>query len=786
MGFTNTSIVTEGDAEYTHLQRQLDGYERLRQTFMETQTQPGDALEELDNTDSFPTPSTSTVSAVSMESEEVRSRYMHPLNHSHEYLELVDHNGRSTVPASEKFADQAASMSREDEYTTSRTQSCLYEDIPASLIKIHKESGSLLQQGQYEGYVNYVDYSDYESLYNQVVSTGKQDNLGNYHQPNTIGVVSFKRENGYGSTCPKIQYEGYVDVIDYSEIPESLTNQKVSMETEEDSAHSQPQIKQEGCVKVTDYRNSFTTDSDSFTSGTVSLDDSMNRQSSGYKEIPSSIKEQSDHPGNNISKNQQAIPKKGISKETDIKSMNCDNTEGYVDYVDYAEWQDITNKANPLETDEEAEYTCPHSQSEGYVGMVDYTGSVPTQSDDFSSKATSMEIENESLQASSDGYEKLKESVMTSDESGYTHLRSQTPEYLEILGEPETRPQSQHVGYVDVVDYTESVPTHKEKLQNRAAFNENVKEYDDIYSESQHEGYVGIVEYTDSIQSANIEGFSNETVSTVSEDGSGYTHLRRQLSGYEKLRHPALKTVDESARYMDILEYNDLNLSENNTTESKSDKIGRQSQYDGYVGISDYPDTLETFNNIGDSRKTQEKSASTRPQSQISGYVPITEYHDTIATMETQQQSGNSRPQSQADGYVPITEYHDIVGKQEVSIETESVSTCSESQASGYVPITEYHDIVGKQEVSIETESVSTCSESQASGYVPITEYHDIVGKQEVSIETESASTLPESQECGYVHITDYSDSLLHSSEKFTKKAMALATEDERSTSTRL
>ena len=102
--------------------------------------------------------------------------------------------------------------------------------------------------------------------------------------------------------------------------------------------------------------------------------------------------------------------------------------------VDYPECQGFNIKSNPLETDEEAEYTCPRIQSEWCVGILD---SLKSQSDDLSDKPTSTEAEVESLQAPSDGYEKLKESVMTSDESGYTHLRSQSPEYLEILEEPQ-------------------------------------------------------------------------------------------------------------------------------------------------------------------------------------------------------------------------------------------------------------------------------------------------------------------------------------------------------------
>ena len=214
------------------------------------------------------------------------------------------------------------------------------------------------------------------------------------------------------------------------------------------------------------------------------------------------------------------------------------------------------------------------------------------------------------------------------------------------------------------------------------------------------------MEYTDSIENQPSGSFTNEAVPTVPEDGFGYTRLRRKLSGYEKLRHPALMTDDESANTslqslsMDISEYNDLNQSENGVTYNKSDKVGPQSQYDGYVGTLDYPETLETFNNIGDSKETQEEPQ----QNQYAGYVD-----DKAKILENKEESVFTRPQIQIYGYEPFTEYHDIVAKQAVSMETEQESGNSrpQSQSSGYTPITEYHDIITKQAVSMETEDES-------------------------------------------------------------------------------
>ena len=67
-----------------------------------------------------------------------------------------------------------------------------------------------------------------------------------------------------------------------------------------------------------------------------------------------------------------------------------------------------------------------------------------------------------------------------------------------------------------------------------------------IDHQSQHEGYVGIVEYTDSLQIQTHGDITDVVVSSSTEDESGYTRLQRELPGYEKLRHPALKSdVDE-------------------------------------------------------------------------------------------------------------------------------------------------------------------------------------------------------------------------------------------------
>ena len=122
LGFINTSIVTENDAGYTGLQRQVDGYERLRHNAMEIDSESGDMLPQ-DIQDSSPTGSTSTNQSGSMETEIDEPGYLHPRNQSHEYLELVF-----------------------DEHPADQTQSSLYDEIPASLVE---ESEGTLQQSHY-------------------------------------------------------------------------------------------------------------------------------------------------------------------------------------------------------------------------------------------------------------------------------------------------------------------------------------------------------------------------------------------------------------------------------------------------------------------------------------------------------------------------------------------------------------------------------------------------------------------------------------------------------------
>ena len=134
-------------------------------------------------------------------------------------------------------------------------------------------------------------------------------------------------------------------------------------------------------------------------------------------------------------------------------------TEGYVDYMDYTECQTFTGKA--VSGTEKNEYTRPHSQ---YVGMIDYADSLHLPSYNYSHIPTSSNMEEASPQEPSDGYERFKDSLMTSDKLGYSQLLKEQHEYLEILEEPEnlqshsakTRPQSQYVGHLEFVEYPDS------------------------------------------------------------------------------------------------------------------------------------------------------------------------------------------------------------------------------------------------------------------------------------------------------------------------------------------
>ena len=98
--------------------------------------------------------------------------------------------------------------------------------------------------------------------------------------------------------------------------------------------------------------------------------------------------------------------------------------KGYMEVVDYTESKQLSGSLNDQAASRKAE--------EGYVDVVDYTDSVSHQSGSFCNKSTS----NDSSLIFRDGYENLPDSSVRSEESGYTQLRKQPHEYLEILAEP--------------------------------------------------------------------------------------------------------------------------------------------------------------------------------------------------------------------------------------------------------------------------------------------------------------------------------------------------------------
>ena len=106
LGFSNTSMVIQDENEYTRLQRQLVGYERLRLSGMEID----DMMPQSQSQDSSTSTSASSSQSGSMATETDDSGYIHPQNQSNEYLELVF-----------------------DEHAAYQTESSLYDEIPASL-----------------------------------------------------------------------------------------------------------------------------------------------------------------------------------------------------------------------------------------------------------------------------------------------------------------------------------------------------------------------------------------------------------------------------------------------------------------------------------------------------------------------------------------------------------------------------------------------------------------------------------------------------------------------------
>ena len=668
LGFTNPSLVTEDDDGYASLQRELDGYEKLRHSVMEVKNQANEHLEVLDDQGSSPTPCSSTRPIVYMESDGVEGEYVHPQNQSHDYLELVD-DTVSLPSCSEKFINQAESMETEDEFAASRTQSCLYEEIPAD---IDHDSGNTVPEEQYDGCVDVVNYTESnptipKSLTKKAVSMETQDCSGNLHQ------------QASASTNPKNKHEGYVDMVDYIDSLPSHSDfdRSVCMVKEEGSTNSKPQSPQ------------YT--------GIVNKRNDQTRNKAGNESVTPSTRN-------------------GVFRETkqisENKSLQGQN-EGYVDYVDYTV------------SETEAKYTRPQSQTEGYVGMADYTDSLHLHSNNYSS----IQIEGESPGAQSDGYEELADCLMTSYESRHTKLLKEPHEYLEILPEPETlqthsrktRPQSQYVGHLEVVEYSDSV----------------VPKCENNYSKSQNEGYVGVMEYTDSLQTQTHGDFIDIVVSSPVEDEFGYTRLQKELPGYEKLHHEP--DVDESENtslqslsqgYVDVSEYSDPHPSKNDTCQTESIRteiqLGNnhlQSRYEGYVDYVDYTDSFKTpaqsLKNIKVSKATREDA----PQGLHAGYVDVVDYIETSEPrgsnnkdefLESTTENKNSFLQSVASGYVPITEYHDTIppssqriAKQTVSMETKEKSKKSKLQRRSrrkYLnSLSTLPEKIAKQEDSMET-----------------------------------------------------------------------------------
>ena len=232
MGFINIPTVTEDENEYTHLQKYIEGYERLCVPVKENQTNV--YLELLDVIDSYPAPSTSTETAVSMESDDAEGRYLHPQSRSPEYLDLMD-DRVSPTPRPVTLTNQAESIETDGKYTGSKTQSSLYEEIPAFLVNTEDDSGNIILQGLCEGYVDNVDNSDslshsYESPGNQEVSKETHACYGNSHVLGTKRPVSVRSKDESASTNPKRNYERYVASMDYSDSFANHSDKPVDME----------------------------------------------------------------------------------------------------------------------------------------------------------------------------------------------------------------------------------------------------------------------------------------------------------------------------------------------------------------------------------------------------------------------------------------------------------------------------------------------------------------------------------------------------------------------------
>ena len=501
------------------------------------------------------------------------------------------------------------------------------------------------------------DESEYTGLKGNTNGyTGLQKESEIYEE---IQDSDLEKQDDSGYSLPDIQYEGSVEIVEYSEslksTSEKCTNQAVSKATEGES-----QSQYDGCVDMKDYTDAMLSPSEITTSQTVSVE--KNEFGCGYVgmvEYSDSIPTPSERSSSySISKrteeefecNHISDDYKDIAENETEKSQN----DGHIEIIDdpsseiYEEIQD-----SDLEKWNGSGYSLPDIQYEGSVEIVEYSESLKSTSEKFTNQAVSKATEGES-QSQYDGCVDMKD-------------------YTDAMLSPSEIPTSQTVsveknefgcGYVGMVEYSDSIPTPSERSSSYSISKRTEEEfecnhisddYEDIAEneteKSQNDGHIEIIddpssEIYEEIQDSDLEKWN----------GSGYSLPDIQYEGSVEIVEYSESLKSTSEKF--------TNQAVSKATEGES-----QSQYDGCVDMKDYTDSMLRPTEIPTSQTVSvEKNefGCGHLQNFIEGYVGMMEYSDSIPTPSERSSSYSvSKTAEEESEYDHISDDYEDIAENE-------------------------------------------------------------------------------------------------------------------------
>ena len=332
------------------------------------------------------------------------------------------------------YINQAAST--EAEFACELNTVHVYDDVHND---VYEEISDYANDNNCDGYMNIMDRSHYENFTATVINNGTEDESSH--------------------SRPESQHEGFVGMVEYhdsiSNPTKRSTSHPLSESTEYESAYSRPESQHEGFVGMVDYTDSISNPTKRSTSHPLS---ESTEDESAYS------RPESQHEGfvGMVDYTDSVVTPENVTNQ--VKQMAEDE-------FGYTIPQNPSNDYEVFSTNIDDKSSCPDSQHEGFVGMVEYTDSVEIHNWDISTEA-----EHRSGKTSPQGQEDITDDIKQN--------RSKTND-IEI----------QYDGFVNIVDYTVSLPTHSEGLE--AVTKETEEEC--VYSrpQSPHEGYVGMVDYSD-------------------------------------------------------------------------------------------------------------------------------------------------------------------------------------------------------------------------------------------------------------------------------------------------